>query len=82
MASTKGAPWSGEHLFEHCYDGKEQYEVETNSIFHVEFNGAGEKTGFYFAWLGFYTAALLPPAVLGILVCLHGLVEFYTSVPM
>ncbi|XP_028967415.1 anoctamin-4 [Galendromus occidentalis] len=42
----------------------------------------GEKTGFYFAWLGFYTSALLPPAVLGIFVCLHGFVELYTSVPI
>nr|CAB3221926.1 anoctamin-7 [Phallusia mammillata] len=34
----------------------------------------GEKIGIYFAWLGFYTAWLLPVAVLGLIVFLGGLI--------
>ncbi|CAH1775497.1 unnamed protein product [Owenia fusiformis] len=33
----------------------------------------GEKIGIYFAWLGFYTAWLLPAAVVGLLVFLYGI---------
>ncbi|THD26545.1 Anoctamin [Fasciola hepatica] len=41
----------------------------------------GEKIGFYFAWLGLYTAWLLPAAVVGILVFLYGLVTMNDSIP-
>ena len=34
----------------------------------------GEQVAFYFAWLGFYTAWLTPPALAGCLVVLYGLV--------
>ncbi|KAK2192818.1 hypothetical protein NP493_22g05054 [Ridgeia piscesae] len=33
----------------------------------------GEKIGIYFAWLGFYTAWLLPASIVGLLVFLYGL---------
>ncbi|CAI2732357.1 unnamed protein product [Schistosoma spindalis] len=35
----------------------------------------GEAVAFYFAWLGFYTAWLLPIAILGIMVFLFGLLD-------
>ncbi|XP_018653261.1 putative anoctamin [Schistosoma mansoni] len=35
----------------------------------------GEAVAFYFAWLGFYTAWLLPIAILGIIVFLFGLLD-------
>nr|CAH8865358.1 unnamed protein product [Trichobilharzia regenti] len=35
----------------------------------------GEAVAFYFAWLGFYTAWLLPIAILGIFVFLFGLID-------
>ncbi|VDP88182.1 unnamed protein product [Echinostoma caproni] len=41
----------------------------------------GEKIGFYFAWLGLYTAWLLPAAIVGILVFLYGLVTMNDSIP-
>ena len=33
----------------------------------------GEKVAIYFAWLGFYTAWLLPASVVGLLVFMSGL---------
>jgi len=33
----------------------------------------GEKVGLYFAWLGFYTKCLYPPAVVGLLCFIYGL---------
>ena len=33
----------------------------------------GDKVGLYFAWLGFYTTMLIPPAIAGVLVVLYGL---------
>lgn len=33
----------------------------------------GEKVGLYFAWLGFYTKCLYPPAVVGLLCFFYGL---------
>ncbi|XP_023316482.1 anoctamin-4 isoform X2 [Trichogramma pretiosum] len=33
----------------------------------------GEKVGLYFAWLGFYTRALYPPAIVGLLCFFYGL---------
>ncbi|KAK3743463.1 hypothetical protein RRG08_011307 [Elysia crispata] len=41
----------------------------------------GEKIGIYFAWLGFYTAWLLPASVVGILVFLYGIITFSENVP-
>ncbi|ESO12408.1 hypothetical protein HELRODRAFT_62245, partial [Helobdella robusta] len=34
----------------------------------------GEKIGFYFAWLGYYTYALIPASIVGLLVFIYGLV--------
>ncbi|XP_020637693.3 anoctamin-7 isoform X2 [Pogona vitticeps] len=41
----------------------------------------GEKVAIYFAWLGFYTAWLLPAAVVGTLVFLAGLFAMGTNTP-
>ncbi|XP_076451373.1 anoctamin-7-like [Babylonia areolata] len=41
----------------------------------------GEKIGIYFAWLGFYTAWLLPASVLGVLVFLYGVFTMDRNVP-
>nr|XP_011452544.2 anoctamin-7 isoform X3 [Crassostrea gigas] len=40
----------------------------------------GEKIGIYFAWLGFYTAWLLPAAVVGIIVFVYGIVSMVNNV--
>ncbi|KAK2151236.1 hypothetical protein LSH36_371g01017 [Paralvinella palmiformis] len=40
----------------------------------------GEKIGIYFAWLGFYTAWLLPASIMGLLVFLYGLITFNRNV--
>ncbi|XP_052821331.1 anoctamin-7-like isoform X2 [Mya arenaria] len=41
----------------------------------------GEKIGIYFAWLGFYTAWLLPAAVVGVIVFLYGVFTMYDNIP-
>ncbi|XP_023687155.1 anoctamin-7 isoform X1 [Paramormyrops kingsleyae] len=41
----------------------------------------GEKIAIYFAWLGFYTAWLLPAAVVGTLVFLSGIISMGTNTP-
>ncbi|XP_055863941.1 anoctamin-7-like isoform X3 [Biomphalaria glabrata] len=41
----------------------------------------GEKIGIYFAWLGFYTAWLLPASIVGVLVFLYGLITFNDNIP-
>ncbi|XP_022608916.1 anoctamin-7-like [Seriola dumerili] len=41
----------------------------------------GEKIALYFAWLGFYTAWLLPAAVVGTLVFVSGVMSMHTNAP-
>ncbi|KAK3105042.1 hypothetical protein FSP39_015898 [Pinctada imbricata] len=41
----------------------------------------GEKIGIYFAWLGFYTAWLLPAAAVGLAVFLYGVITFGGNTP-
>ncbi|KAL8574872.1 hypothetical protein ACOMHN_044894 [Nucella lapillus] len=41
----------------------------------------GEKIGIYFAWLGFYTAWLLPASVVGVLVFLYGVFTMSENEP-
>ncbi|XP_006145308.1 anoctamin-7 [Tupaia chinensis] len=41
----------------------------------------GEKVAIYFAWLGFYTAWLLPAALVGTLIFISGLVTMGTNTP-
>ncbi|XP_076085009.1 anoctamin-7-like isoform X2 [Mytilus galloprovincialis] len=41
----------------------------------------GEKVGIYFAWLGFYTAWLLPASVIGVIVFLYGVFTMTSNVP-
>ncbi|XP_029974519.1 anoctamin-7 [Salarias fasciatus] len=41
----------------------------------------GEKIAFYFAWLGFYTAWLLPAAVMGTLVFVSGVMSMSSNTP-
>ncbi|PVD28803.1 hypothetical protein C0Q70_11398 [Pomacea canaliculata] len=40
----------------------------------------GEKIGLYFAWLGFYTAMLVPASFVGLVVFFYGLAIRYTNV--
>ncbi|XP_064642098.1 anoctamin-7-like isoform X3 [Lineus longissimus] len=40
----------------------------------------GEKIGIYFAWLGFYTAWLLPASIVGVLVFMYGVFTFNTNI--
>ncbi|CAN7993359.1 unnamed protein product [Ixodes pacificus] len=39
----------------------------------------GEKTGLYFAWLGFYTSMLFLPAVIGLMTTMYGVFEMATN---
>ncbi|XP_023207717.1 anoctamin-7-like isoform X3 [Xiphophorus maculatus] len=41
----------------------------------------GEKIALYFAWIGFYTAWLLPASLIGTLVFLLGFVDLFSDVP-
>ncbi len=41
----------------------------------------GEKIGFYFCWLGFYTKALVLPSIVGVLVLLYGIASVFGDVP-
>jgi len=41
----------------------------------------GEKVGIYFAWLGFYTSALIPAALVGCIVFLYGLITMMDNAP-
>ncbi|XP_071945717.1 anoctamin-7-like isoform X1 [Antedon mediterranea] len=41
----------------------------------------GEKIGIYFAWLGFYTAWLLPASVVGVIVFCYGILTIGNNVP-
>ncbi|XP_048241340.1 anoctamin-7-like isoform X3 [Haliotis rufescens] len=41
----------------------------------------GEKIGIYFAWLGFYTAWLLPASIVGVIVFLYGCLTMNTNIP-
>ncbi|XP_050413809.1 anoctamin-7 isoform X2 [Patella vulgata] len=41
----------------------------------------GEKIGIYFAWLGFYTAWLLPASIVGVLVFIYGIVTVGSNKP-
>lgn len=41
----------------------------------------GVKIAMYFAWLGFYTYALIPPAVVGIICVIYGVVTLYDDTP-
>ncbi|XP_073240805.1 anoctamin-5-like [Porites lutea] len=42
----------------------------------------GEKIGIYFAWLGFYTAMLVPAAIMGIICVIYGLVKLGSYIPV
>ncbi|CAN7995446.1 unnamed protein product, partial [Ixodes hexagonus] len=39
----------------------------------------GEKTGLYFAWLGFYTSMLFLPAAIGVMTTMYGIFEMATN---
>jgi hypothetical protein len=42
-------------------------------------NYFGEKIGLYFAWLGFYTAMLVPASIVGVAVTIYGLATMVTA---
>jgi hypothetical protein len=49
-------------------------KTETYSeFFFVHRSYFGEKIGIYFAWLGFYTAMLIPAAIVGVIAFIYGL---------
>ncbi|GFR14088.1 anoctamin-4 [Trichonephila clavata] len=41
----------------------------------------GEKTGLYFAWLGFYTTMLIPAAFLGLFTMIYGISTMKSNIP-
>lgn len=41
----------------------------------------GEKVAFYFAALGFYTMALIPPAIIGLIVFIYGVASVSSDKP-
>jgi hypothetical protein len=41
----------------------------------------GEKLGFYFAWLGFYTFSLILPSIIGLIVFILGVVGAFDDIP-
>ena len=41
----------------------------------------GEKIGLYFAWLGFYTAWLLPASIVGLIVFIYGVATVFNYEP-
>lgn len=41
----------------------------------------GEKIAIYFAWLGFYTAYLIPASIVGLIVFLYGCITMFDYVP-
>ncbi len=41
----------------------------------------GEKIGFYFSWLEFYTKALVFPAIVGFFVFLYGVITVFSDIP-
>ena len=42
----------------------------------------GEKIGIYFAWLGFYTAMLIPASLVGLGVFIYGLITIWNYPPV
>lgn len=42
----------------------------------------GEKIGIYFAWLGFYTAMLVPAALMGLICVIYGAVKVGSYIPV
>ncbi|XP_020601882.1 anoctamin-4-like isoform X1 [Orbicella faveolata] len=42
----------------------------------------GEKIGIYFAWLGFYTAMLLPAALMGLICVIYGAAKLSSYIPV
>jgi hypothetical protein len=41
----------------------------------------GDKIGFYFTWLGFYTSMLIPPAIIGLFVILLSGATLLSDIP-
>ena len=54
------------------------YCVCTIEIYRKYF---GEKIGIYFAWLGYYTTALIPAALFGLAAFIYGLVTAWDDPP-
>ena len=58
--------------------------VDKHYLFFVLIPGIreyfGEKIGLYFAWLGFYTAWLLPASIVGVAVFVYGIVTMFRLV--
>ena len=57
---------------------KRQFILKKPVFFHREY--FGEKIGLYFAWLGFYTAWLLPASIVGVAVFAYGIATMFRYV--
>lgn len=60
--------------FVYIYCEKMHYIIFKQSFVLCDRQYFGEKIGMYFAWLGYYTAMLVPVSILGLLTCIYGLV--------
>ena len=55
--------------------------VFTHNVIEIYRKYFGEKIGIYFAWLGYYTTALIPAALFGLAAFIYGLVTAWDDPP-
>ncbi|XP_064600079.1 anoctamin-1-like isoform X3 [Liolophura sinensis] len=72
------APNRRKILFDHWANWKNFLKIQPLGYVQRYF---GVKVGLYFAWLGFYTAMLVPASVMGVCVFIYGLCIMNSSTP-
>lgn len=83
MFGYKGSwkPWTRPSmrrlLYENWAHWRNWFKVQPLDYIRVYY---GEKTGLYFAWLGYYTYMLIPASILGLAVFIYGVVTIDDSV--